>query len=198
MRFALMTGVQTCALPICLGNHGFWLRRFCRRDAYQFQSTEGEHDDRQRQQHAAEAVGEEATVRPQVADACLLAPLATDQQEKPEQDHADNGGDLDDGKPELGLTEGLDVAEIDQIDQHEERSGCGPGGNIRPPELYVLADRRQLGHAHQDVQHPVVPAGKEPRITAAIFVRSEEHTSELQSLMRNSYAVFCLKKKKKI
>src|SRR3546814_8554080 len=26
-------------------------------------------------------------------------------------------------------------------------------------------------------------------------VRSEEHTSELQSLMRNSYAVFCLKKK---
>src|SRR3546814_4062982 len=28
------------------------------------------------------------------------------------------------------------------------------------------------------------------------IVRSEEHTSELQSLMRNSYAVFCLKKKK--
>src|SRR3546814_4514144 len=28
------------------------------------------------------------------------------------------------------------------------------------------------------------------------FIRSEEHTSELQSLMRNSYAVFCLKKKK--
>src|SRR3546814_8664415 len=30
-----------------------------------------------------------------------------------------------------------------------------------------------------------------------IIGRSEEHTSELQSLMRNSYAVFCLKKKKK-
>src|SRR3546814_9173779 len=29
------------------------------------------------------------------------------------------------------------------------------------------------------------------------FFRSEEHTSELQSLMRSSYAVFCLKKKKK-
>src|SRR3546814_3007260 len=29
-----------------------------------------------------------------------------------------------------------------------------------------------------------------------ITPRSEEHTSELQSLMRNSYAVFCLKKKK--
>src|SRR3546814_7604980 len=32
---------------------------------------------------------------------------------------------------------------------------------------------------------------------AAALVRSEEHTSELQSLMRISYAVFCLKKKKK-
>src|SRR3546814_9278683 len=29
-----------------------------------------------------------------------------------------------------------------------------------------------------------------------VFLRSEEHTSELQSLMRISYAVFCLKKKK--
>src|SRR3546814_5989723 len=29
------------------------------------------------------------------------------------------------------------------------------------------------------------------------YIRSEEHTSELQSLMRISYAVFCLKKKKK-
>src|SRR3546814_4709573 len=28
------------------------------------------------------------------------------------------------------------------------------------------------------------------------YLRSEEHTSELQSLMRSSYAVFCLKKKK--
>src|SRR3546814_1911312 len=31
---------------------------------------------------------------------------------------------------------------------------------------------------------------------SAPFGRSEEHTSELRSLMRNSYAVFCLKKKK--
>src|SRR3546814_1648682 len=33
------------------------------------------------------------------------------------------------------------------------------------------------------------------RLEAALFERSEEHTSELQSLMRISYAVFCLKKK---
>src|SRR3546814_9206664 len=35
-----------------------------------------------------------------------------------------------------------------------------------------------------------------PEVTRKL--RSEEHTSELQSLMRISYAVFCLKKKKKI
>src|SRR3546814_7952067 len=37
-----------------------------------------------------------------------------------------------------------------------------------------------------------------PAIMAEYPNRSEEHTSELQSIMRNSYAVFCLKKKKNI
>src|SRR3546814_8780742 len=32
-------------------------------------------------------------------------------------------------------------------------------------------------------------------VNLAVFIRSEEHKSELQSLMRISYAVFCLKKK---
>src|SRR3546814_8793429 len=57
---------------------------------------------------------------------------------------------------------------------------------------------------------PLVGASSERRVIAALFLlpeyrrftanrvarRSEEHTSELQSLMRISYAVFCLKKKK--
>src|SRR3546814_5712971 len=34
-----------------------------------------------------------------------------------------------------------------------------------------------------------------PRLESILKERSEEHTSELQSLMRISYAVFCLKKK---
>src|SRR3546814_217338 len=41
-----------------------------------------------------------------------------------------------------------------------------------------------------------ISAARTPELRDAIF-RSEEHTSELQSLMRISYAVFCLKKKKK-
>src|SRR3546814_6268569 len=43
---------------------------------------------------------------------------------------------------------------------------------------------------------PMVPAGAVRGPSAPDDHRSEEHTSELQSLMRISYAVFCLKKKK--
>src|SRR3546814_9688549 len=40
--------------------------------------------------------------------------------------------------------------------------------------------------------------GPGERSLATLLLRSEEHTSELQSLMRISYAVFCLKKKTKV
>src|SRR3546814_8246878 len=43
-----------------------------------------------------------------------------------------------------------------------------------------------------------LPIKQFPNIDFPIVTRSEEHTSELQSLMRISYAVFCLKKKIKI
>src|SRR3546814_10294126 len=49
--------------------------------------------------------------------------------------------------------------------------------------------------------HSLSPGGDGPTIQAARrrqSLRSEEHTSELQSLMRISYAVFCLKKKNNI
>src|SRR3546814_6540596 len=43
--------------------------------------------------------------------------------------------------------------------------------------------------------HPVIQKIQTVAQTSQAFDRSEEHTSELQSLMRLSYAVFCLKKK---
>src|SRR3546814_6678942 len=55
----------------------------------------------------------------------------------------------------------------------------------------ILGERGRVGHA----EHGLVPVDRLLRVAAAI--RSEEHTSELQSLMRISYAVSCLKKKKK-
>src|SRR3546814_1056003 len=75
-------------------------------------------------------------------------------------------------------------------------------------------DRRggQIGDAADRLQHrrdigvhvAAIASGRKLRLPAIAAdadlgraVRSEEHTSELQSLMRTSYAVFCLKKKNK-
>src|SRR3546814_5199538 len=60
---------------------------------------------------------------------------------------------------------------------------------------------RTTGGRSDATHHPTVRRrrgadGRPRNRTGADGVRSEEHTSELQSLMRISYAVFCLKKKK--
>src|SRR3546814_7115063 len=76
------------------------------------------------------------------------------------------------------------------------RSGDGRGGDVPPGH--------QMGGDHPPSrQHPGDGAqggaarahGKARRGADRAGGRSEEHTSELQSLMRISYAVFCLKKK---
>src|SRR3546814_2444104 len=58
---------------------------------------------------------------------------------------------------------------------------------------------RSLPSRGPDIRHrdPGALAREDPRMRRADPARSEEHTSELQSLMRISYAVFCLKKKTK-
>src|SRR3546814_10297974 len=76
---------------------------------------------------------------------------------------------------------------VDDVAGEIEHAGVLVDRAVRQfhPHLRRLAVRLQaarpgqLGHAHREVH------------------RSEEHTSELQSLMRISYAVFCLKKKTK-
>src|SRR3546814_6553267 len=64
----------------------------------------------------------------------------------------------------------------------------------------TTADAGFLGDArHFDGATTWIDAGAGPSLALAgslTVERSEEHTSELQSLMRISYAVFCLKKKK--
>src|SRR3546814_1331202 len=56
----------------------------------------------------------------------------------------------------------------------------------------ALGEHGGLPHEHLAVGRLVVVAQEHTGLVG----RSEEHTSELQSLMRISYAVFCLKKKK--
>src|SRR3546814_10555439 len=59
---------------------------------------------------------------------------------------------------------------------------------IRPHRLFERRDVLRRQRQRHPLHHPA---------HALAAGRSEEHTSELQSLMRISYAVFCLKKKKK-
>src|SRR3546814_6948512 len=72
-----------------------------------------------------------------------------------------------------------------------------PEGNWRASDARAIALRLvdflpSQGSSSQG--SPQDESGAQPK--AKPNVRSEEHTSELQSLMRSSYAVFCLKKKK--
>src|SRR3546814_10365372 len=69
-----------------------------------------------------------------------------------------------------------------------------------PPMIRVDGDVRRINIPaleHKQVHSLVydIMSDKQRRDYEEYFERSEEHTSELQSLMRISYAVFCLKKK---
>src|SRR3546814_3826106 len=91
---------------------------------------------------------------------------------------------------------GPDVETVDDLEFHRTQGEArGPSPLREWREIGALASKvdelarvwkPDLLHAHSPVLNAL----------AALRVRSEEHTSELQSLMRISYAVFCLKKKK--
>src|SRR3546814_8865855 len=72
---------------------------------------------------------------------------------------------------------------------------------ILPPRVESVSFRTSFSRViNCSSPSSALPKGPLSRAESMIFSagRSEEHTSELQSLMRISYAVFCLKKKKKV
>src|SRR3546814_1905792 len=73
-------------------------------------------------------------------------------------------------------------------------AGAGTFAGQIPTILKVNSSNSWAGGANQALTGSVEDA---LRLGCSAIGRSEEHTSELQSLMRISYAVFCLKKKKK-
>src|SRR3546814_9232877 len=89
---------------------------------------------------------------------------------------------------------------VDAVDLHPPSFPAGL------PSLWIscqgrLAKEIGTGSRNADEEARARPALRRPRLDhsrgARLAARSEEHTSELQSLMRISYAVFCLKKKNK-
>src|SRR3546814_9829621 len=105
------------------------------------------------------------------------------------------------------LPEGrVDGAPAHRIAEHEDR-------HHHVVQIDVLGQVQAEQRAARYALQPVLAVGKgrlqkeeehhlrhgqrdHRKVDAAAPDRSEEHTSELQSLMRNSYAVLCLKKKK--
>ena len=115
-------------------------------------------------------MGEEPAVLPQVVHRCLGATAAADQQIAAQGDHADNGHHLDDCEPELGLAKYFDVGQVDRVDQDKEGCCRSPGRDLGPPVVHVFTDSCQLRHAHQDIQHPAVPARHEAGKAAPVFM----------------------------
>src|SRR3546814_6595982 len=104
------------------------------------------------------------------------------------------------------------VAALARVDRHGNGARAVARRNARRHTLARLDRSREGGFVPRAVlaAHQFEPERVDARLgqrqadeAAAMRrhevdrVRSEEHTSELQSLMRISYAVFCLKKKKK-
>src|SRR3546814_2050426 len=64
------------------------------------------------------------------------------------------------------------------------------------PFIYARLDKMGVATTIKQAKKLVEKERREVWDVLDEVIRSEEHTSELQSLMRNSYAVFCLKKKR--
>src|SRR3546814_5749535 len=88
---------------------------------------------------------------------------------------------------EPGEAQAIAGAAADWIDSDSNEGRLGAEDNVyrSMQSAYLPANRKMA-----DVSELRAVRGVTPKI-----YRSEEHTSELQSLMRISYAVFCLKKK---
>src|SRR3546814_2017561 len=85
------------------------------------------------------------------------------------------------------LSDPPDLFFVTQIFPHRCILQCYTTSDRKPSLHHIKTWVQKEGHCGRQRRH----SGHALRAT----VRSEEHTSELQSLMRISYAVFCLKKK---
>src|SRR3546814_9895048 len=84
-------------------------------------------------------------------------------------------------------TDDVEAADRDQDRQHEGKDGQA--------DIVGHRHRQHEGEHGDEVHRPYAASHGERGHRQPDALRSEEHTSELQSLMRNSYAVFCLQKK---
>src|SRR3546814_4851382 len=94
--------------------------------------------------------------------------------------------------PTLFRSSPMHGSSIDAVLIHIDSTGQAALGVVLALIMFGVALDLRIGDFAAVLRRPLAPLTG----LAAQTLRSEEHTSELQSLMRISYAVFCLKKKK--
>src|SRR3546814_5786854 len=87
-----------------------------------------------------------------------------------------------------GRSVALGALAFASVASHAQTGNPGSPDSENGPEMAQSAQDAATSYGEPTLE------GQSP---TEVPIRSEEHTSELQSLMRISYAVFCLKKKKK-
>src|SRR3546814_9382259 len=90
----------------------------------------------------------------------------------------------------------ISLCQIHHVECYDDRQ---PKCDKFQRESQMIVQIGCIENHDQDVGLPLTGLSAQNDIASDLFVgagRSEEHTSEIQSLMRISYAVFCLKKKK--
>src|SRR3546814_5423341 len=208
-RCALVTGVQTCALPILLGISG----RPASHDNKTMEPLEG---------HGLQANSIGFLIDAD-APAIWRGPMVTQAFEQ--MLRQTNWRDLDylvidmpPGTGDLALTLAQKVPVVgavivttpQDLALQDARKGLRMFQKVDVPILGIVENMAvhvcsQCGHAepifgegggHRMAEQYQTPWLGSLPLAMAIRARSEEHTSELQSLMRISYAVFCLKKQK--
>src|SRR3546814_4087873 len=87
---------------------------------------------------------------------------------------------------------------VDLLRQHCQHLLCAGQRRLVIGNVDGLARGGQPLYSATEQRHLAAQSLERSRriVAGLVAIRSEEHTSELQSLMRISYAVFCLKKKK--
>src|SRR3546814_9167613 len=89
--------------------------------------------------------------------------------------------------------------QTERLNEKRRRGGCSAPASVNEAPAQPCPGHQRAASCNA---HQTFTSTDRPRATLCRFSRtakrSEEHTSELQSLMRISYAVFCLKKKNTI
>ncbi|MCY1405295.1 hypothetical protein D9M71_205320 [compost metagenome] len=86
------------------------------------------------------------------------------------QHHRDDGDDLDQGEPELELTEGTHGDQVHPAHADQRRQGPDPARHVREPDAHINSHGGDFRHAGHQPEEPVVPAGKEARQRAEVVL----------------------------